>query len=69
MARPTGDYAGISQTPDRARQRVGSFPLGVERSIAWLHQFRRLRQRYERNSEIHEALVALAAILINLNFL
>jgi len=27
----------------------------IERTIAWLHQFRRLRLRYERLPEIHEA--------------
>jgi transposase len=27
----------------------------VERTIAWLHQFRRLRVRYERLPSIHEA--------------
>ena len=29
----------------------------VERTIAWLHQFRRLRVRYERLPSIHEALL------------
>jgi transposase len=27
----------------------------VERTIAWLHQYRRLRIRYERRDDIHEA--------------
>ena len=29
----------------------------VERTIAWLHQYRRLRVRYERRADIHEALL------------
>lgn len=36
----------------------------VERSIAWLHQHRRLRVRYERRADIHQALLQLGASLI-----
>ena len=36
----------------------------VERTLAWLHQFRRLRIRYERRPEIHEAFLSLGCILI-----
>ena len=36
----------------------------VERSFAWLHDLRRLRVRYERRSDIHEALLKLACTLI-----
>ena len=36
----------------------------VERTIAWLHQFRRLRVRYERLPSIHEAFLMLGACLI-----
>lgn len=36
----------------------------VERTIAWLHQFRRLRVRYERLPSIHEAFLLLGACLI-----
>jgi transposase len=36
----------------------------VERSISWLHQQRRLRVRYERRADIHEALLHLGASLI-----
>jgi len=31
----------------------------VERSLSWLHQFRRLRVRHERRSDIHEAYMTL----------
>lgn len=41
----------------------------VERTIAWLHQFRRLRLRYERRADIHEAFVSLACSLIAFRFL
>jgi len=36
----------------------------VERSLSWLHQFRRLRVRYERRADIHEALLSLACALV-----
>lgn len=36
----------------------------VERTIAWLHRFRRLLIRYERSAAIHQALLTLAGALI-----
>lgn len=41
----------------------------VERTLSWLHQFRRLRIRYERRADMHEAFVLLAASLICFRFL
>lgn len=43
---------------------LGVFRWVVERTIAWLHQFRRLRIRYERRPDIHEALMSLACSMI-----
>jgi hypothetical protein len=36
----------------------------IERSISWLHQHRRLRVRWERRDETHEALMTIACSLI-----
>lgn len=36
----------------------------VERTLSWLHQFRRLRVRYERRLDIHEAFLSIGCILI-----
>ena len=36
----------------------------VERTIAWLHGFRRLLVRYERRADMHEAFLVLACCLI-----
>jgi transposase len=36
----------------------------VERTISWLHQFRRLRIRWDRRPEIHQAFLSLAAAII-----
>jgi len=36
----------------------------VERTISWLHQYRRLRVRYERRADIHQAFLTLGCILV-----
>lgn len=36
----------------------------VERSLSWLHQFRRLRIRYERRADIHQAFLTLGCAII-----
>ena len=36
----------------------------VERTLGWLHQFRRLRVRYERRADIHEAFLSLGCPII-----
>ncbi len=41
----------------------------VERTISWLHQYRRLRVRYERRPDIHEAFLAIGCSLICLKLL
>lgn len=43
---------------------LGVFRWVVERTISWLHQFRRLRIRYERRLDIHEAFLSIGCILI-----
>jgi transposase len=48
---------------------LGRYRWVVERTLAWLHQFRRLRIRYERRSDIHEAFMSLACALICWRFL
>jgi transposase len=41
----------------------------VERTLSWLHQFRRLRIRYERRSDIHESFMTIGCCLICWRFL
>lgn len=36
----------------------------IERTLSWLHQFRRLRVRYDRRADIHEAFLTLGCALI-----
>jgi transposase len=48
---------------------LGRYRWVVERTLAWLHQFRRLRIRYERRPDIHAAFMTLACALICWRFL
>ena len=41
----------------------------VERTLAWLHRFRRLALRYERRADVHEAFLTLGCALIAWNYL
>jgi len=43
---------------------LGGWRWVVERTFAWLHQYRRLHVRYERTAETHQALLNLACCLI-----
>ena len=59
---------------DAACNGDGSCGLGrwrwvVERIFAWLNQFRRLRVRYEKRADIHEAFLSLGCALICWSFL
>ena len=45
-------------------QRLGRHRWVVERTLAWLNQFRRLRVRDERRADIHQAFLTLGCALI-----
>jgi transposase len=48
---------------------LGRWRWVVERTFAWLNQFRRLRVRYEKRADIHEAFLALGCSVICWRFL
>jgi transposase len=48
---------------------LGVFRWVIERTLAWLHQFRRLRTRYDRRDDIHEAFISLGCAMIFFNYL
>ena len=64
---------GITPVLAKGRTEHGSgrglYRWVVERTLAWLHQFRRLRIRYARLPEIHEAFLAIGGALICRRFL
>jgi len=43
---------------------LGRYRWVVERTFAWLHNFKRLLVRYERRAEMHEAFLALGCCLV-----
>jgi transposase len=43
---------------------LGVYRWVVERTLSWLHQFRRLRIRYERRLDIHQAFLMIGCVLI-----
>ena len=43
---------------------LGKVRWVVERAFAWLHQFKRLRTRYERRAGLHQGLLDLACSII-----
>lgn len=43
---------------------LGVYRWVVERTLAWLHQFRRVRVRYERRADVHEAFLSIGCSLI-----
>jgi transposase len=43
---------------------LGRVRWPVERSLSWLHQFRRLLVRFERRADMHEAFLRLGCCLI-----
>jgi len=48
---------------------LGVFRWVVERTLAWLHRFRRLAVRYERHDRVHHAFLTLGCALICWNYL
>jgi transposase len=42
---------------------LGRYRWVVERTFAWLHQFKRLLVRYDKRADMHEAFLALACCL------
>ena len=57
-------------TPRLARRRIeasdrlGHYRWVVERTLSWLNRFRRLKVRYERRADIHQAFLTLGCALI-----
>jgi transposase len=48
---------------------LGVYRWVIERTLGWFHQFRRLRVRFERRADIHEAFLSLGCALISWRYL
>jgi transposase len=59
----------IARRNTRHGSNLGILRWVVERTISWLHQFRRLRIRYERRTDIHNAFLSIGCSLICWNYL
>lgn len=60
-------WLGIEpQIPKRGddERGLGKFRWFIERTLSWLHQFRRLRIRWDRKPDVHQAFLNLAASVI-----
>lgn len=54
----------IARKGIESSQKLGRHRWVVERTLAWLGQFRRLTVRYERRDDIHQAFLSLGCALI-----
>lgn len=64
QVRARGIVPAIARRGTRHGTGLGTYRWVVERAFAWLHGFRRLRIRWERRPDIHEAFLKLACCLI-----
>ncbi len=62
--RSRGIAARIARYGVESRERLGRWHWVVERTLFWLHRFRRLRIRHERRADMHQAFLSLASSLI-----
>ena len=67
--RRRGIIPRIARKGIESKERLGRHRWVVERSFAWLHAYRRLRIRYERNPDIHRAFLNLGCALVAWRFL
>jgi transposase len=62
--RQRGIKAEIARRKTEHGSGLGRYRWVVERTFAWLHQFKRLLVRYDRRAEIHEAFLAIGCCLV-----
>lgn len=64
LAAREGMVPRIARRGVETAERLGKHRWVVERTFAWIRQFRRLTVRYERRADVHLAFLKLAACLI-----
>jgi transposase len=67
--RRRGIIPRIARRGVESSEKLGRYRWVVERTLAWLNRFRRLRIRYERRADIHLAFLHLGCALICWNYM
>jgi transposase len=62
--RQRGITPRIARRGVESKQRLGRYRWVVERTHSWLNRYKRLKVRYERRADIHEAFLKLGCALI-----
>jgi len=67
--RQRGIIPRIARRGIESSQKLGCHRWVVEHTLSWLNRFRRLKVRYERRDDIHQAFLHLGCIFICWDFL
>lgn len=67
--RRRGIIPRIARKGVESKERLGRHRWVVERTHSWLNRFRRLKVRYERRADIHEAFLKIGCALICWSFI
>lgn len=67
--RKRGITPRIARKGVESKERLGRYRWVVERTHSWLNRYRRLKVRYERRADIHEAFLKIGCALICWKFL
>lgn len=59
----------IARRGIESSEKLGRHRWVVERTLGWLNRFRRLRIRYERRADIHQAFLTLGCSIISMRFI
>jgi transposase len=62
--RSRGIIPRIARRGIESSERLGRYRWVVERTLSWLNRFRRLKVRYERRADLHQAFLTLGCALI-----
>ncbi len=62
--RRRGIIPRIARRGIESSERLGRYRWVVERTLSWLNRYRRLKVRYERRAEIHQAFLSVGCALI-----
>ena len=62
--RKRGITPRIARRGIESSEKLGRYRWSVERTLSWVNRFRRLKVRYERRADIHQAFLDLGCALI-----